>query len=160
VVVIAFDHITKNFPGVAALRDVSFEVRAENATPCSRKWRRKSTLGKILAGMYRPEGGRVLIDGHEVRFSSPRRCGRAGVAIVIRSSFSARTCRSPRICVCTIYRSGRLCRSPAAESRAEALLGQIGLDVDVVGLCRRCRSLRSSLVQIAAAVGWGRKSSS
>jgi ribose transport system ATP-binding protein len=42
----------------------------------------KSTLIKIITGLYRPDGGRVLIDGREVSFQSPRDAIAAGVSAV------------------------------------------------------------------------------
>lgn len=76
-------NIVKRFPGVVALDDVSVafypgEVHAvvgENGAG-------KSTLMKILAGAYRPDGGRMTFDGQPVNFHHPSEAQRAGISII------------------------------------------------------------------------------
>ena len=78
-----FDQVSKHFPGVIALGGVSFEAHAgavhgllgENGAG-------KSTLLKILGGQYRPDGGRLLLNGREVHFGSSSDAIAAGVAII------------------------------------------------------------------------------
>jgi ABC-type sugar transport system ATPase subunit len=80
---VRFEGITRRFPGVVALDDVSFEVEAGSChAVCGENGAGKSTLGKILAGIQRPDAGRLLIDGREVSFASPREAHEAGVAMV------------------------------------------------------------------------------
>jgi len=157
--VIVFDHITRNFPGVTALRDVSFEVRSgECHALLGENGAGKSTLGKILAGMYRPDGGRVLIDGHEVRFSSPRDAARAGVAIVHQELvFCPNLSVAENLCLHDLPQRGVFVDRQRLKSRAEALLGQIGLEVDVDRPLSSLSIAQEQLVQIAAAVGLGAK---
>ncbi len=42
----------------------------------------KTTLANILAGIYQPDEGTILLDGREVRFGSPREALAAGVGMV------------------------------------------------------------------------------
>ncbi|MEV6816012.1 ATP-binding cassette domain-containing protein, partial [Micromonospora sp. NPDC051296] len=64
-------HITKTFPGVAALQDVSLAVRrGEIHAICGENGAGKSTLMKVLSGVY-PSGsfdGEILFDGKPVHF--------------------------------------------------------------------------------------------
>ena len=54
--------ITKRFPGVVALDDVTLEVRrGELHAICGENGAGKSTLMKILSGVYRPEIGRAHV---------------------------------------------------------------------------------------------------
>ncbi|NLA60385.1 MAG: ABC transporter ATP-binding protein [Firmicutes bacterium] len=56
-------------PGVKVLRDVSFEVRrGQKVAVVGRSGCGKSTLMKILAGLYRPEPGRVYIGGLDMAY--------------------------------------------------------------------------------------------
>ena len=76
-------HITKQFPGVLALDDVSVafypgEVHAivgENGAG-------KSTLMKVLAGAYRPDEGQISLGGVPVTFNHPSEAQRAGISII------------------------------------------------------------------------------
>ncbi len=59
-----FDSISKRFPGVQALSDVSFSVDAsEVVAVVGENGAGKSTLLKILSGIHSPDDGRVLVDG-------------------------------------------------------------------------------------------------
>ena len=61
-------HISKTFPGVRALQDISFDLkRGEVDCLCGENGAGKSTLIKILSGAYRPdEGGQIFFNGTEV----------------------------------------------------------------------------------------------
>jgi D-xylose transport system ATP-binding protein len=77
--------ITKDFPGVRALDDVSFSVlQGEIHALVGENGAGKSTLIKILGGVYPPGsfGGSVLLDGKPVHFRSVRDSEQAGIAII------------------------------------------------------------------------------
>jgi ABC-type sugar transport system ATPase subunit len=60
------ERVTKKFPGVRALEEVSFDLeRGEIHAVVGQNGAGKSTLMHILAGVVRPDSGRILIDGHE-----------------------------------------------------------------------------------------------
>ena len=77
--------ITKDFPGVRALDNASFEVHpGEIHALCGENGAGKSTLIKILGGVY-PDGtysGKIRINGSERQFHSVRDAERAGIAII------------------------------------------------------------------------------
>jgi ribose transport system ATP-binding protein len=75
--------ITKRFPGVVALDDVSLEVGGgELHAICGENGAGKSTLMKILSGVYQPDAGMLTIHGHAARFAGTRDAEQAGVAII------------------------------------------------------------------------------
>jgi ABC-type sugar transport system ATPase subunit len=75
--------ISKSFPGVQALRDVSLEVRpGEIHGLLGENGAGKSTLIKIVAGADTPDRGEIHFDGATVRWSSPREAKRHGVHVV------------------------------------------------------------------------------
>ncbi len=78
-------HITKRFPGVVALNDVSFDLRPrEIHALCGENGAGKSTLIKLLSGLY-PAGsyeGELLLDGKLARFKSIAEAERAGIAVI------------------------------------------------------------------------------
>jgi ABC-type sugar transport system ATPase subunit len=116
----------------------------------------KSTLGKILAGIYRPDAGHFMIDGEVARFNSPRDAAQAGVAIVHQELvFCPNLTVAENLCLHDLPRRRWRLDRAAMRQRAEAMLREIGLVLDVD---RRIDSLsvaQEQMVQIAAAVGWG-----
>ncbi|MBM7654993.1 xylose ABC transporter ATP-binding protein [Neobacillus cucumis] len=77
--------ITKEFPGVKALNNVTFSIhKGEIHALCGENGAGKSTLMKILSGVY-PSGtysGKILINGNEVSFKSIKESQEAGVSII------------------------------------------------------------------------------
>lgn len=78
-------NITKEFPGVKALDDVTLTVkRGEIHALCGENGAGKSTLMKVLSGLY-PSGsydGEILINGVEKRFTTIKGAEEAGIAII------------------------------------------------------------------------------
>ena len=75
--------ISKNFPGVKALDDVSFACRAgEVHALVGENGAGKSTLIKILSGAYQPDSGTLVIGGEPVRFAHPVEALRAGISVI------------------------------------------------------------------------------
>ena len=77
--------ITKEFPGVKALADVSLSVRAgEIHAICGENGAGKSTLMKVLSGVY-PHGtytGEIIFQGRPVQFRDIRSSEAAGIVII------------------------------------------------------------------------------
>jgi ribose transport system ATP-binding protein len=75
--------ISKRFSGVQALSGVDFCVRkGEVHALIGENGAGKSTLMKILAGLYRPDRGKIRINARQVRFLSPQDAINAGVASI------------------------------------------------------------------------------
>lgn len=65
-------HITKSFPGVKALDDVSLNVRPGTVhSLMGENGAGKSTLMKCLYGIYSLDGGEIILDGKKVNFENP-----------------------------------------------------------------------------------------
>jgi ribose transport system ATP-binding protein len=75
--------IRKRYPGVVALDDVSFDLRAgEVHVLLGENGAGKSTLVKILGGVVGADGGSIEIDGQEVSIAGPRMARRHGVGFI------------------------------------------------------------------------------
>ncbi|XVV07261.1 sugar ABC transporter ATP-binding protein [Actinosynnema sp. CA-248983] len=80
---VRLEGITKSFLGVQVLRGVDLELRAgEVHALMGENGAGKSTLLKVLAGVHKPDTGRILLDGTEVSFAAPRDAQSAGIAII------------------------------------------------------------------------------
>ncbi|WP_406419790.1 sugar ABC transporter ATP-binding protein [Streptomyces sp. NBC_00873] len=81
--IVRLTSITKSFLGVPVLRGVDLELRAgEVHALMGENGAGKSTLLKVLAGVHRPDGGSIELDGTQVTFTAPRDAQRAGIAII------------------------------------------------------------------------------
>lgn len=81
--IIEVDSVSKHFGRVAALNGVSATVVGGEVTcVLGDNGAGKSTLIKILAGVFAPDSGEIRIDGHSVRFTSPRDALAKGIATV------------------------------------------------------------------------------
>ena len=77
------EDIRKNFGAIEALRGVSFAVnRGEVLALLGDNGAGKSTLVKIIAGGMEPTSGRLVFDGVERRFTSPKEAKAAGIETV------------------------------------------------------------------------------
>jgi ribose transport system ATP-binding protein len=82
-IILTMEGIDKTFPGVHALDRVSLDVRrGEVHALMGENGAGKSTLMKVLTGIYQMDAGKIIFEGHEVRFGSPREAQAAGIVIV------------------------------------------------------------------------------
>lgn len=82
---LSIEHASKTYPGVKALQDVSFSIRAaEIHAVMGENGAGKSTLMQIIAGAQAPTSGQLVLDGQPVQFSSTRDAARKGIAIVFQ----------------------------------------------------------------------------
>ncbi|MEV4278466.1 sugar ABC transporter ATP-binding protein [Actinoplanes xinjiangensis] len=75
--------VSKSFPGVRALDDVSFTLRpGEVHALVGENGAGKSTLIKVLTGVYRPDSGELRHHGRPVSFAAPMDAQRAGISTI------------------------------------------------------------------------------
>ena len=77
---IVFDHVRKEFPGVVALKDISFSIKkGEVHALLGENGAGKSTLLNILHGVFTATSGEILLDGKPANYSSPYEAIEKGV---------------------------------------------------------------------------------
>ena len=82
-VILQLKNITKRFPGVVALDNVSFDVRAgEVHALCGENGAGKSTLIKTCTGAVVPDEGEIIIDGQSFKQMSPQLADKYGIAVI------------------------------------------------------------------------------
>ncbi|WP_317855549.1 sugar ABC transporter ATP-binding protein [Chakrabartyella piscis] len=80
---VEFRNISKIFPGVKALDDISFKAESGQVYAfLGENGAGKSTLLKILNGDYQPDGGQYLINDMPIRFQTPKEALAHGVSVI------------------------------------------------------------------------------
>jgi simple sugar transport system ATP-binding protein len=78
-------HVSKYFGSVVAIRDVSLQVNAGEVTcVLGDNGAGKSSLIKILSGVFPPDEGEILVDGQVTQFAGPRAARAHGIATVFQ----------------------------------------------------------------------------
>lgn len=147
-------NISKSFPGVRALNDVSLQLnRGEVLALVGENGAGKSTLIKVLGGAHTPDSGKLYLDSQRVRLSTPTAAQRAGVSIIYQE-FNL----IPDLTVCENIFLGRertrwgMIRSADEEREARQLFERIGLDIHPETRCRDLTVAQQQKVEIAKAL--------
>ncbi|MGE5482467.1 MAG: ATP-binding cassette domain-containing protein, partial [Bacteroidota bacterium] len=83
--VLEMQGIHKRFAGVHALKGTNLEVRPNEILGLvGENGAGKSTMMKVLVGLYRQDEGEIRLRGREVRFHSPRDAAERGVGMVFQ----------------------------------------------------------------------------
>ncbi len=78
--ILELDRVTKRFGGLTAVSNVSFRVPVEEILGIiGPNGAGKTTLFNVISGYYRPEEGRILLDGHDVTGQAPHAICRLGL---------------------------------------------------------------------------------
>jgi len=159
VAAVRFEGVSKRFPGAQALSDVSFEISAGACHAlCGENGAGKSTLGKIIAGIHQPDGGRLLINGSEVHFTTPRDALAAGVGMVHQElAFCDNLSVAENLTLSDLPARSGIVDREAMRQRAESMLAETGTELDVTREFGKLAIGQRQMVQIAAAVGGGAK---
>jgi len=156
-VLLAARGISKSFPGVKALDCVDVTVRAGRLNALvGENGAGKSTLMNILAGVFPPDGGEILLAGCSVRFKSPREAQEAGISIIFQELNLI-----PHLSVAENVFLGREPLTPLGlvdfgrmHRDTETLLAQLELDVDPRTPMARLRVGARQIVEIAKAMSF------
>jgi len=148
--------VTKCFPGVRALHNVSFAVEhGEVHALVGENGAGKSTLMKIVTGVYQADSGSTLWDGTPVQIDNPRRAADLGIATIFQELSVV-----PDMTVAENIFLGRL---PVARVRgvvnkralfreAQEVLGFLKSEINVNSLVRELSIAQRQMVEIARAV--------
>lgn len=81
--VLKVNRITKTFPGVKALDNVSFDIRpGEVHALVGENGAGKSTLMKVLAGLYKPDSGEIVYQGQPTQVYGPLDARKKGILLI------------------------------------------------------------------------------
>jgi ribose transport system ATP-binding protein len=148
-------HISKSFPGVQALCDVSLTCAAgEVHALVGENGAGKSTLVKILAGAETPDAGQILLDGRVARCVRPHDAQRQGISIIYQE-FNL----LPELTVLENIYLGRerhlvpgILDWAAMVRDAEGTLARLGIALDVHARVADLSVAQQQMVEIARAL--------
>ena len=150
------ENISKTFPGVRALDDVSvpFERGSVHAL-MGENGAGKSTLGKIIAGVYTPDSGVIRIEGNEVKPTDPLSAQKLGIALVHQElAFCPNLSVAENLQLGTMPTKSGFVDRAQLKDRARALMHEIAADhIDVETPLEQLTTGEEQMVQIAGAVG-------
>jgi len=151
---IAIRHISKRFPGVVALDDVSFDILpGELHAIVGENGAGKSTLMKVLSGVITEYEGELQLRGTPVRFSGTRAAEAAGISIIHQElNLVDALPVAANIFLGREYRCGWLLDDARMHREAEALFEQLQCRINPRTLVGELRVGDRQLVEIAKAL--------
>ena len=148
--------ISKSFPGVRALDDVSFAIwPGEVHMLLGENGAGKSSLMKVLCGAYTADGGEFFLDGRKVEMSSAADARKLGIAVIFQEfslvpyldiAQNIYLGREPKGWLPGTIDRGKILRD------AKALLATIGFDIDPSTPVHKLGVAQQQMVEIAKAL--------
>jgi len=154
-IVLEMSHISKNFPGVLALDDVSISLhKGEILGLLGENGAGKSTLIKILSGAYSLEKGKIIIDGIEHKFSGPHESLSAGIRVIYQelTSFEPLTVLENIFAGEVVTNKAGFVSWRKMAAEAKKMLANLGSDINPFTLMENLNVAGKQVVEIAKAI--------
>lgn len=151
--------ITKIFPGVKALDDVSFQLRrGEIHALLGANGAGKSTLIKIIAGMYSKDAGEIMMDGTTVQIKKPIDAQNLGISVV----FQELTVFPDLNVLENIFINREITRGGlydwrAMKQKTQQIIDELGLNVKLTDRVGNLPIAQQQMVEIVKAVSFEAK---
>ena len=152
--VLSVRNITKEFPGIKALDDVSveFESGVVNAL-VGKNGSGKSTLVKIINGAQPPTAGEIFLDGKPLRFSNPKEAFDCGIATVYQElSLIQGMNVAENIFLNKYPMKGKFIDWAKTYAMTQALLDEMGIDINPREMIYNLSMWQCQMIEIAKAM--------
>lgn len=153
-------NISKSFPGVKALDNVSITVRPGTVHALmGENGAGKSTLMKCLFGIYHRDSGKIVLDGKEINFKSSKEALENGVAMVHQELNQALT----RSVMDNLWlgrypkQGGIMVSERKMRQETEKIFEELGVEVDPKRIMSAMPVSKRQMVEIAKAVSYNSK---
>ena len=158
-VIVSMSNISKTFPGVKALDNVSFELcSGEVMALLGENGAGKSTLMKILSGVYTRDGGEMKIFGKEYGDLTPKQAQQIGVAIIHQELNMCRHLSVTENMFLGREKQGKLAlNNRAMEEEAKRILDDLKIDIDPRQTVGDLPVSKQQMVEIAKALSTNAK---
>lgn len=147
-------NISKVFPGVQALTDVSIDFYpGEVHALVGENGAGKSTLIKIIAAVYSATSGEILFENKKVNFKTPREALDAGISVIQQElSIAPDLSVAENIFLGREPRKGILLDRKSMEANAQNILDEMGLKINAKSICSKLTAAEQQMVEIAKVV--------
>ena len=147
-------NISKVFPGVKALTDVSADFYpGEVHTLVGENGAGKSTLIKIISGVYTPTEGKVYLEGKEMNFTSPGQAIDAGIAVIHQELSIAKDLTvAENIYLGREPKKGRLLDRKKMNKDAQDILDFMKVNIKATQNAGKLNTAQQQMVEIAKVI--------
>ena len=151
--------ITKEFPGVKALDNVSISIeRGTIHGLVGENGAGKSTLIKVLAGIYQPNAGEIVLNGELRHFASPIEARHAGISVIHQEIKLAEPLSvAENMFLGNIMLKGKLVDWAGMRKRAQEIVDDLGMDIDVNAPVASLTVAKKQIVEIMHAINFNSK---
>ena len=152
--IIEMQGITKQFPGVKALDNVSFRLRSgEVMALLGENGAGKSTLMKVLSGVHNKDSGRMKVFGQEIDNMNPKRAQELGVAIIHQElNMCQHLTVAENMFLGREKVNGMVLSQKEMNREAAKVLDNLGIDLDPTTLVGNLQVSKQQMVEIAKAL--------
>ncbi|MDF2587000.1 MAG: monosaccharide transporter ATP-binding protein family [Anaerocolumna sp.] len=146
--------ISKEFPGVKALDDVSFGLKqGEVHALLGENGAGKSTLMKILCGIYERDKGEFLVDGKRIETMSPKVAWELGIAIIHQElNMCSHLTVAENMFLAREDKKYGFINQKVMNERAKKVLEKLKLDIDPETVVGKLPVSKQQMVEIAKAL--------
>ncbi len=152
--ILTLKNITKEFPGVKALDDVTINIeRGTIHGLVGENGAGTSTLIKVLAGIYQPNKGEIILDGKPCRFNSPIEARRAGISVVHQEIKLAEPLSvAENMFLGNVQLKNGLVDWKGMRRRAREIVEDLGMDIDINAQVSSLTVAKKQIVEIMHAI--------
>ena len=150
--ILRVENITKFYPGVIALSDVSLSFeKGEVHAIVGENGAGKSTLIKIISGAVSPSAGVININGREFSSVTPAQAIEQGISVIYQE-FNLVESLSAAENVFLGRKGGRLVDFSVINSRSREIFNQFGLDISPETVVSKLTPAQMQIVEIAKSI--------
>ncbi|MBP3653144.1 MAG: sugar ABC transporter ATP-binding protein [Clostridia bacterium] len=152
--IVEMDSICKSFPGVKALDNVHFHLKAgEVMALLGENGAGKSTLMKVLSGVHNKDSGTMKVFGQEIDNMNPKRAQELGVAIIHQElNMCQHLTVAENMFLGRERHNGILLSQKEMNAEAAKVLSSLAIDLDPTTLVGNLQVSKQQMVEIAKAL--------
>lgn len=157
--IVEIEHVSKSFPGVLALNDVSFNLKSgEVLALLGENGAGKSTLMKILSGVYTKDSGTIRVFGQDIEDLNTRKAQELGIAIIHQElNMCAHLTVAQNIFLGQEMTEFGMISARKMNAKAKKILSSLNIDIDPETVVGDLAVSKQQMVEIAKALSTNAK---